>query len=158
MSVNNSQSFPKLFSGSFILFFSGWEITQDGIMNSSEVWTNLSVEKFKPLINTGGLGGVSSVHFSSFSGEVSHDWVWFEDTSFWGFQGWNFSHWVFFQILSGFPFGKWKSNEFNVEVEESQKDFNLGTSSDGVDWVVKFQWHWICWINYKWIKEFLDMK
>lgn len=73
MSVNNSQSFPKLFSGSFILFFSGWEITQDGIMNSSEVWTDLSVEKFKPLINTGGLGGVGSVHFSSFSGEVSHD-------------------------------------------------------------------------------------
>lgn len=140
-SINDSQCFPEFFSGGIVLFLGDWEVSKNGIVNSWEVGVNLSVDEFEPLVNAGSLGSVWSIHLSCLSGEVSHDWVGFENASFWCFESWNFSPWMFLQVFCWFPLGEGDSFEFDLEVEESQKDFDLGSGWN--EWLrrVKFVWH-----------------
>ncbi len=43
------------------------------------------------------------------------------------------SPWMFLEVVSRLPFREWDPDEFNIEVEESEEDFDFGTGGDWVD-------------------------
>ena len=101
----------------------------------------MGIEEFEPLVDLSGFDGGVAVHFSGFSGDISHEGAGLEKVSLGCFHAWDFSKRISFEMFGLFPFGCWDSDILDVDSTDSSYCFDSSSGSQMVVSMVKFETH-----------------
>lgn len=101
----------------------------------------LSVEKFKPLVDLSGFDWTVSVHFACLSSNVPHQGKWFEKVSFGGLHAWDFTEGISFQVSLSFPFGICNPDILDVNPANLSEDLNSSPGGEEIVPMIQFDTH-----------------
>jgi hypothetical protein len=129
LSINNSEGLDIVLLSSFVLFLGDLGKAEHSVDGAWVIGAELSVLEFKPLIDLGSLEGIVSVEFSSLASKETENGGRFEDAAFRSLKSGHLAEGMLGEVFSRFPLVPGETHKLDLDVDEPEKQLNLGTSS-----------------------------